>query len=86
MNKFFKNFLVAVLVAVAGYNVYESHVEAGYSDVVLTNVEALADDEYFLSDLNANCYWYEFQDCYYMIVQPDGNTVWWHSNFDERAW
>ena len=35
-------------------------------------------------DLNDNCYWYEYQDCYYLIVKPDGNTVWWHSNFEER--
>ena len=54
------------------------------SDFALANVEALADGEYSLDDLNDNCYWYEYQDCYYLIVKPDGNTVWWHSNFEER--
>ena len=84
MKKELKSLLVVAVAAVAGYNVYASHIESEYSDVVLANVEALADDEYYLSDLNDNCYWYEYQDCYYLIVKPDGNTVWWHSNFEER--
>lgn len=85
MKKLLKNLLVVAVAAVAGYNVYASHAENECSDMVLANVEALADEEYFLSDLNDNCYWYEYQDCYYIIVKPDENIVWWHSNFDERA-
>lgn len=84
MKKKLKSLLLVAIAAVAGYNVYASQGEGEYSDVVLANVEALADDEYYLSDLNDNCYWYEYQDCYYLIVKPDGNTVWWHSNFEER--
>lgn len=84
MKKKLKALGVLMVAAVAAYNVYASQGEGEYSDVVLANVEALADDEYYLSDLNDNCYWYEYQDCYYLIVKPDGNTVWWHSNFEER--
>ena len=55
------------------------------SDLAMANVEALANDEDFnLDDFNDNCYWYQDKDCYYLIVSPDGNTVWWHSNFEER--
>ena len=77
---------VAAIVLVSGINVFNSQKTENLSDVVLANVEALAFDEvgYELNDLNDNCYWYEYKDCYYLIVQPDGNTVWWHSNFEER--
>ena len=43
--------LLAVAV-VAAYNVYASHVESEYSDVILTNVEALAEGE-ILQDVQA---------------------------------
>ena len=56
-----------------------------FSFLAKANVEALANDEDFnLDDFNDNCYWYQDKDCYYLIVSPDGNTVWWHSNFEER--
>jgi hypothetical protein len=85
MKKFIKFAFVVAIAAVAGYNVYQSQsVMNGMSDFALANVEALADGEYSLDDLNDNCYWYEYQDCYYLIFKPDGNTVWWHSNFEER--
>ncbi|MBQ8603149.1 MAG: NVEALA domain-containing protein [Bacteroides sp.] len=85
MKKYVKVAFMAVVAAVAGYNVYQSQsVMNGMSDFALANVEALADGEYSLDDLNDYCYWYEYQDCYYLIVKPDGNTVWWHSNFEER--
>ena len=55
------------------------------SELTIRNMEALANDEDFnLDDFNDNCYWYQDKDCYYWIVSPDGNTVWWHSNFEER--
>lgn len=42
----FKLTMVAVVVLLAGYNVYESHVKIGLlSDIELANVEALAGDE-----------------------------------------
>ena len=69
----------------AGYSIYASQQNAEMSDLALANVEALAQDEGFdLNDLNKNCYWYNYEDCYYIIVSPSGNTVWWHSNFEER--
>lgn len=42
MKKELKSLLVVAVAAVAGYNVYASHIESEYSDVVLANVEALA--------------------------------------------
>ena len=84
-----KNILKATLVAafglIAGFNVYNAQKSDVMSDLALANVEALAQDEGFdLNDLNKNCYWYNYEDCYYIIVSPSGNTVWWHSNFEER--
>ena len=41
----------------------------------------------YLSDLakaNVEAHWYQDKDCYYLIVSPDGNTIWWYSNFEER--
>ena len=46
MKKILKVFFVAAIVAVAGYNVYQSQsVMNGMSDFALANVEALARDE-----------------------------------------
>ena len=45
MKKKLKTLLVVAVAAVAGYNVYASHVKSEYSDVVLANVEALAEGE-----------------------------------------
>lgn len=46
MKKFIKLAFVAAVVAVAGYNVYQSQsVMNGMSDFALANVEALANDE-----------------------------------------
>ena len=45
MKKKLKTLLVVAVAAVAGYNVYASHVKSEYSDVVLANVEALAQSE-----------------------------------------
>ena len=50
MKKKLKTLLVVAVAAVAGYNVYASHVESEYSDVVLANVEALAETEDSISD------------------------------------
>ena len=50
-------FAVAIA-AMAGYNTYLSHVEDGMSDMVLENVEALADDTENGS-LNGNTTWQE---------------------------
>ena len=45
MKKELKSLLVVAVAAVAGYNVYASHIESEYSDVILANVEALAEGE-----------------------------------------
>lgn len=50
MKKKLKSLLVVAVAAVAGYNVYASHVKSEYSDVILANVEALAEGEPSLSD------------------------------------
>lgn len=50
MKKKLKSLLLVAIAAVAGYNVYASHVECEYSDVILANVEALAEVEDSISD------------------------------------
>ena len=75
---------VIATITIAGWS-YQQNKEIELSDLAMENVEALANDEDFnLDDFNDNCYWYQDKDCYYLIVSPDGNTVWWHSNFEER--
>lgn len=44
MKKFLKIAFVAIFVAVAGYGVYTSQKADAMSDLMLANVEALADD------------------------------------------
>lgn len=66
--------------AIAGYNVYSNNKSESFSDLLLANVEALADDEMNVEDLVANCTWEESSYCYYIVVMPSGNTVWQHSN------
>ncbi|MBQ3190170.1 MAG: hypothetical protein IJB61_02840 [Bacteroides sp] len=45
MKKKLKALGVLMVAVVAAYNVYASHVESEYSDVILANVEALAEGE-----------------------------------------
>ena len=45
MKKKLKAVGVLMVAVVAAYNVYASHVESEYSDVILANVEALAEGE-----------------------------------------
>lgn len=45
MKKVIKLAFVAVFIAVAGYGVYTNQTSAAISDLVLANVEALANDE-----------------------------------------
>lgn len=70
--------LVTAFALIAGYNVYHSQKQDAISDLALANVEALAFD---VEDLGSNCTWENYQTCYYLIVTPNGNTVWSHSNF-----
>ncbi len=84
-KNFIKVAFVAAFASIAGYGVYTSQQKVEMSDLAKADVEALANDEDFnLDDFNDNCYWYQDKDCYYLIVSSDGNTVWWHSNFEER--
>ena len=84
-KNFIKVAFVAAFASIAGYGVYTSQQKVEMSDLAKADVEALANDEDLnLDDFNDNCYWYQDKDCYYLIVSPDGNTVWWHSNFEER--
>ncbi len=55
MKKFMKIAFVAVFVAVAGYGVYASQKADVMSDLVLANVEALADAE--IDGTNCNATW-----------------------------
>lgn len=74
-KNFIKVAFVAAFASIAGYGVYTSQQKVEMSDLAKADVEALANDEDFnLDDFNDN----------YLIVSPDGNTVWWHSNFEER--
>lgn len=77
----FQAMLTVAFVLVAGYNVYHATIQDSTSDLVLANVEALAFD---VEDLDSNCTWEYYQTCYYLVVSPDGNTVWSHSNFRNR--
>ena len=76
----FKITLVAAFAAVAGYNVYTSQQETEISDLTKANVEALSDNESDIEDLIKNCTWQENSYCHYIVVTPNGNTVWSHWN------
>ena len=80
MKKIIKIVFVAVFVAIAGYGVYTNQKSEVMSDLMLANVEALADDEMNVGDLVDNCVWSEYSYCYYLVVSPSGNTVWQHWN------
>ena len=79
-HNFLKIALVAAVVATAGYGVYENQRQDMMSEVMMENVEALASDEMHIEDLINNCVWQEFSYCYYIVVTPNGNTVWQHWN------
>ena len=79
MKKILKVFFVAAIVAVAGYNVYQSQsVMNGISDFALANVEAVAGceatdgypmDKYCIPG-NGRCYYADFvaNDCISNLV------------------
>lgn len=80
MKKMIKIAFVAAFAAIAGYGVYANQKTDAMSDLLLANVEALADDEMNIEDLINNCVWQESSYCYYLVVTPSGNTVWQHWN------
>lgn len=77
-KKIFAVMIAAVIAMFAGYNIYQSQSSISLSDLALTNVEALASFE--VGDMIDNCVWSDSSYCYYIIVTPNGNTVWEHSN------
>lgn len=80
MKKFAKIASVAAFAVVVGYGIYTNQKAEPMSDLMLANVEALANDEMNVGDLVDNCVWAEFNYCYYIVVTPNGNTVWQHWN------
>ena len=80
MKKFIRIAFVAAFAAVAGYGIYTNQKAEPMSDLMLANVEALANDEMNVGDLVDNCVWAESNYCYYIVVTPNGNTVWQHWN------
>ncbi|WP_274972845.1 NVEALA domain-containing protein [Bacteroides fluxus] len=80
MKKLIKIAFVAVFAAVAGYGVYTNQKSETMSDLMLANVEALANGEMNVGDLVDNCVWLEFSYCYYIVVTPNENVVWQHWN------
>lgn len=58
--------IIAVVLFIAGINVYHSQNKVAISDVALANVEALAHEEWY----NGNCYWVSAA---YLLCEPDGN-------------
>ena len=72
MKKKLKTLLVVAVAAVAGYNVYASHVECEYSDVILANVEALAEGEVYPSECSVYC---QPDDRYTCIIIYSGDNV-----------
>lgn len=72
MKKNCKALGVLALAVVAAYNVYASHVKSEYSDVVLANVEALAEGEVYPSDCSFYC---QPDDRYTCIIKYSGDNV-----------
>ena len=72
MKKKLKALGVLMVAVVAAYNVYASHVESEYSDVILANVEALAEGEVYPSDCSVYC---EPDDRYTCIIKYSGDNV-----------
>jgi hypothetical protein len=69
MKKFLKFAFVAILVAVAGYGVYASQKSDTVSDLMLANVEALANGEW---GTGFNCRW---ADANYWFCTPLGDGL-----------
>lgn len=79
-KKFIKVAFVAAIALVSGVNVFNAQKVDVLSDIALANVEALADAESDLQDFIINCTWQESSYCHYIVVTPEGSTVWRHWN------
>lgn len=66
--------VIAMVAAISGMNIYSSQMEGGMSDVLLTNVDALAEIE-INSDI---CRLAVGMNCYELITTPSGSSyqVW----------
>ena len=69
MKKFIKFALVSVVVAFAGFGIYQNMPQENtLSDFALENIEALTDDETLRKDCDKNgCYLYYGGHCYYNV-------------------
>ncbi|WP_298650279.1 NVEALA domain-containing protein [uncultured Proteiniphilum sp.] len=69
------------LLATAGYGVNKSmKSDANLSDLVLANVEALAQSEDDIDDMIALCDYLDGHYCNYFVVTPSGGVGWSHWN------
>lgn len=83
MKKYLFKLLFVTLIGVAiGYNIYNSEKQDYLSDLALSNIEALANGE--IQDLIDNCYFAYNKECWYLVVTPSGNTVWYHWNMNNK--
>ena len=66
--------VIAMVTAISGMNIYNSQMEGGMSDVLLANVDALAEIE-INSDI---CRLAVGMNCYELITTPSGSSyqVW----------
>lgn len=66
--------VIAMVAAISGMNIYNSQMEGGMSDVLLANVDALAEIE-INSDI---CRLAVGMNCYELITTPSGSSyqVW----------
>ena len=76
MKKMMKLAFVAVIAAVAGYNVYQSQsVMNGMSEFALANVEALANDESNPCSNPSHCFYLEGETCWYYVITGNHNQM-----------
>lgn len=84
-KKLLSGIFALALLATAGYGVNKSmKSDSNLSDLVLANVEALAQSE-DIDDMITLCEWYPAQYCHYYVTYPDGSgTGWSHWNMKNR--
>ncbi len=76
MKKMMKLAFVAVIAAVAGYNVYQSQsVMNGMSEFALANVEALANDENNPCSDPSHCFSMGGEECWYYVITGNHNQM-----------
>lgn len=77
MKKKFILFAIIVVAAIAGFNVYQGQGTQPLSDVILANVDALANDDEINPDCPNGC------------VEADGEACWcyyFHKDYQDVDW